>query len=163
MTRFVLLACLILAASSQARADDFDPTPADRKAIADCLEQSAGQSALKRMGECIGRVADPCPNAPGATTVSIVACNLREQKIWDEWLNDWYGKAQAALRTNPLAAQALKDAQRAWIAFRDASCHYESQLYEGGTFASVAAGNCMRITTGMRAIEMRAIADDLDH
>ena len=32
-----------------------------------------------------------------------------------------------------------------------------------GTFASVAAGDCMRVETGRRALEMHAIAGDLDH
>jgi uncharacterized protein YecT (DUF1311 family) len=164
MTRLLLATLsLALALSSQARADEFDPTPQDRKVIADCLESTEGQPELKRMGACIGLVADPCPNEAGATTVSIVACNMREQKIWDGWLNNWYLEAQAELRSNLGASAALKTAQRDWIGFRDAKCGFEASLYEGGTFASVAAGNCMRITTGMRAFEMRAVADDLEH
>ena len=82
----------------------------------------------------------------GANTMTSVSCQIREQKIWDDYLNDW-----------------LKSAQRAWIQYRDAKCDYWEKRYEGGTFASVAAGNCMRVTTGQRAIELRVILDDLDH
>ncbi len=36
-------------------------------------------------------------------------------------------------------------------------------MYEGGTIASVVAGDCMRVETGRCAIELRAIVADLDH
>jgi hypothetical protein len=26
-----------------------------------------------------------------ANTMTIVSCQVREQKIWDDYLNDWYG------------------------------------------------------------------------
>lgn len=115
------------------------------------------------MAECIGIVADPCPNAPGANTFTIVACHMREQKIWDGYLNEWYGEAEKRLADEPVALTALKDAERAWIAFRDAKCGYWEKRYAGGTFASVVTGDCMRVETGRRALEMRAIFDDLDH
>jgi uncharacterized protein YecT (DUF1311 family) len=115
------------------------------------------------MSACIGLIADPCPNAPHANTMTIVFCQTREQKIWDDYLNGWYGEALKKLTDDPDAAAALKGAQRGWIQFRDAKCDYWEKRYEGGTFASVAAGNCMRTTTGQRAIEMRAILDDLSH
>jgi len=158
----VALALLVLAPAT-ARADpEFDPTAAERKTIADCLEQS-GSDELKAMSACIGLIADPCPEAPGANTMTIVACQEREEKIWDGYLNDWYGEAVKRLKDDPNALAALKDAQRAWIVFRDAKCDYWEKRYAGGTFASIAAGNCMRVTTGQRALEMRAIFDDLDH
>jgi uncharacterized protein YecT (DUF1311 family) len=154
---------LLLLMAAPVRAQDDEPTAAERKTIADCLDKNAGDDELKQMSACIGLVADPCPDAPGANTMTIVACQIREQKIWDDDLNDWYGEALKRLSAEPDAAAALKDAQRAWIAFRDSKCDYWEKRYEGGTFASVAAGNCMRATTGQRAIEMRAILDDLDH
>lgn len=153
-----------LVASSAALAQaEFEPTAEERKAVADCLERVAGQPELKQMAECIGIVADPCPEAAGANTFTIVACHMREQKIWDGYLNEWYGEAAKRLADEAAAATALKDAQRAWISFRDAKCFYWQKRYEGGTIASVVAGDCMRVETGRRALEMRAIFDDLDH
>ena len=163
MTRFPMALCFLLFAAPAYAEDPFEPTAAERKIIADCLEQNTGDGELKEMSACIGLVADPCPDAPGANTMTIVACQMREQKIWDGYLNDWYGEAVKRLKDEPDAAAALKDAQRAWIQFRDAKCDYWEKRYEGGTFAAVAAGNCMRVTTGQRAIEMRAILDDLNH
>ena len=157
---FGALAAACSAASAQA---EFEPTPDERKAIAACLELVIGQPELKQMAERIGIVADPCPNAPGANTFTIVVCHMREQKIWDGYLNQWYGEAEKRLADEPAALTALTDAERAWIAFRDAKCGYWEKRYAGGTFASVVTGDCMRVETGRRALEMRAIFDDLDH
>lgn len=164
MTRIALALSALLAAPALALAQaEFEPTAAERATIAACIERVAGVSELKQMAECIGAIADPCPNAPGANTFTIVACHMREQKIWDGYLDDWYGEAERRLKDDPAAAAALKAAQHAWIAFRDAKCAYWEKRYEGGTFASVATGDCMRVETGRRALEMRAIDDDLDH
>jgi uncharacterized protein YecT (DUF1311 family) len=123
---------------------EFEPTAAERKTIGDCIDKTAGDSELEQMSKCIGLIADPCVDAPNANTFTIVACNM-------------------AIKGDTGAAAALKDAQRAWIQFRDAKCGYWEKRYEGGTFASVATGNCTRIETGRRALEMRAIFEDLDH
>ena len=164
MMRSVAITLLFLMlTAAHARAQSDEPTAAERKTIANCLDKSAGEDELKEMSACIGLIADPCPNAPDANTMTIVFCQTREQKIWDDYLNGWYGEALKKLTDDPDAAAALKGAQRGWIQFRDAKCDYWEKRYEGGTFASVAAGNCMRITTGQRAIEMRAILDDLSH
>ena len=162
MIRIAFALGLLLGPSTALAQAEFEPTAEERKAIADCLERVAGQSELKQMAACIGIVADPCPEAAGANTFTIVACHMREQKIWDGYLNEWYGEAEKRLADEPAAA-ALKDAQRAWIAFRDAKCGYWQKRYEGGTFASVVTGDCMRVEAGRRALEMRAIFDDLDH
>ncbi len=81
MIRIALAFAVLLAACSAASAQaEFEPTPDERKAIADCLERVAGQPELKQMAECIGVVAAPCPDAPGANTFTIVACHMREQR-----------------------------------------------------------------------------------
>ncbi len=164
MIRVVLTLALLLPASTGALAEpEFEPAASERKAIADCLEKTAGAPELKQMAACIGIIGDACAEAPGANTVSIVACHMREQKIWDGYLNQWYGEAMTRLADDIAAQVALKDAQRAWISFRDAKCGYWQKRYEGGTIASVVTGDCMRVETGRRALEMRVILDDLDH
>ena len=81
MIRIALAFAVLLATCSAASAQaEFEPTPDERKAIADCLERVAGQPELKQMAECIGVVAAPWPNAPGANTFTIVACHMREQR-----------------------------------------------------------------------------------
>ena len=73
-----------------------------------------------------------------------------------------YREAVKRLKDDPDALAALKDAQRAWIGFRDAKCDYWEKRCASGTFPqSPPAIAC--VTTGQRALEMRAIFDDLDH
>jgi uncharacterized protein YecT (DUF1311 family) len=158
----IMLALLLLTATSVLAQGD-EPTAAERKTIADCLEKSSSSDALKTVSACIGLIGDRCADEPGANTMTIVSCQIREQKIWDDYLNDWYGEALKRLKDEPDAAAALRTAQRAWIEYRHAKCDYWEKRYESGTFASVATGNCMRVTTGQRAIELRVILDDLDH
>ena len=62
---------------------EFEPTAAERRTIGDCIDKTAGDSELEQMSKCIGLVADSCPNAPNSNTFTIVACNMREQKIWE--------------------------------------------------------------------------------
>ena len=115
--RSLLLMLALVFAAAPARADPaFDPSASERKTIADCLDQN-GADELKAMSACIGLIADPCPDAPGANTMTIVACQEREEKIWDGYLNDWYGEAVKRLKDNAHALAALKEAQRAWIRF----------------------------------------------
>jgi uncharacterized protein YecT (DUF1311 family) len=156
MRRIATALGLLLLMSGPAFAQkEFEPTAAERRTIGDCIDKTAGDSELEQMSKCIGLVADPCPNAPNSNTFTIVAYNMREQKIWDERLNDWYGQAQARSWDDAATAGALKDARRAWIQFRDAKCGYWEKRYEGGTFASVAAGNCTQIETGAHARDAR--------
>ncbi len=81
MIRIALAFAVLGAACSAASAQpEFEPTPDERKAIAACLERVIGQTDLKQMAERIGIGADPCPNAAGANTFTIVACHMREQR-----------------------------------------------------------------------------------
>ena len=111
MLRAACLVALLLFATAHAAAAS-DPLAQDRKAIAECLERTAGEGDLKRMSACIGLIGDKCADAPGATTISIVECHSREQSIWDEWLNAWYEESQGRLKDNAGASAALKEAQR---------------------------------------------------
>lgn len=162
MLRTALAIAFLLATVRAALAEEpFEPSGQERQQVDACLERNAGEDELKLMSDCIGIIAKACIDAPDATTVSLVACHMREQKIWDARLNAWYADAKGRLEGE--SATALQSAQRDWIAFRDAKCGYWQKRYAGGTFASVAAGDCMRVETGRRAIEMRTILDDLDH
>ena len=159
----ILLLGVVLSVSPQAWAQEtFMPAEAERATISDCIARTASQPELKQMSACIGLVAGPV-EAPDANTFFLVACHRGEQTIWDEHLNAWYGEVQDRLKDDAASAGALKAAQRDWIAFRDAKCVYWAKRYEGGTIASVMTGDCMRVETGRRALEMRAIFDDLDH
>ncbi len=91
-------------------------------------------------------------------------CEELELKKADRELNEAYRGALAridrAMELDPKVRvewrKALQDAQRKWIAFRDADCK-GAVAYEwyGGTGATLAVLGCMRAMTLARAKELR--------
>jgi uncharacterized protein YecT (DUF1311 family) len=81
----------------------------------------------------------------------MVACSERERAVWDAMLNGAY----EALREGFDAIQraALRDAQRAWIAYRDKNCALWYALSDGTIRQTLAAG-CMSDMTARRALEL---------
>jgi uncharacterized protein YecT (DUF1311 family) len=89
-------------------------------------------------------------------------CSAREAAVWDEHLNKAY---QAALRSDLGQTEAerdagrklkgtdiLREAQRAWIAFRDKKCDAAALPMEGGTGAGVLIGGCYMQETARQAL-----------
>ena len=76
----------------------------------------------------------------------------------DAALNAAYAAAVARVEGGPQEA-LLRDAQRAWIAFRDAACDAEASLYEGGTFQPVAGTECRTRLTQARTGDLRIVAE----
>jgi uncharacterized protein YecT (DUF1311 family) len=96
-------------------------------------------------------------------------CAQQDFQRADAELNKVYAEAVAgaraqnqALRDNPGNEKApdsvvlLRKAQRAWIAFRDANCAYEYQIYYGGSHASLAYSLCQVTMTKARIAELKA-------
>jgi len=110
-----------------------------------CIEAGGGEA-------CAGKAAERCIEATpgGYTTVGMTGCTDREREVWDGWLNTVYQQLYARLAAQdaqapsyaPDQAPALREMQRAWIAFRDAKCGYEASQWGGGTGAGPAAVNC---------------------
>lgn len=154
MTRIATALCLVLlAAPALAEDDPYQPTLAERAIIDTCLKRTDGQDVFKQGSQCIGLISDPCIDKDTSTAV---ACQERETRIWDEKLNAAFKDARA--HVDAATGGALKDAQRAWIAFRDAKCLVSEKEYGEGTMATVMVADCKRTETGRRALEMLAIA-----
>jgi len=68
-------------------------------------------------------------------------------------LNELYGKARAKLLKGTGMSLLVKS-QRAWLSFRDATCEYQSQGYEGGTLRASVALNCMNRLTVERSRQL---------
>lgn len=147
----------------------------DDTLLSACLDRIATEHAQtdiegEPLRQCIGQAATACMQGPGGeTTVGMVTCLDHETREWDMLLNAWYSKAMQTTEaadaeletlgsTAPGAAPLLRDAQRAWIGFRDASCIYESFRFQGGTAGGPAAGDCMLELTATQALRMQAIA-----
>jgi uncharacterized protein YecT (DUF1311 family) len=135
----------------------FDPAPTEA-----CLA-----AAPEDLASCIGHAADACmlENPQGETTMGMGFCLSQEWEWWDARLNAAYGEliatheaGDAALKEEGLdvasIADALREMQRAWIVWRDASCDYERALWTGGTGGTVATAGCLMQMTGRRALEL---------
>lgn len=118
--------------------------------------------------ECVGQAANACmeQSENGYSTLIMVACLAEETDWWDRDLNATYRlilARDAALDANPdpdgmapAMGSAIRDVQRAWIAFREASCHYEMLRWQGGTGARLAGAGCTLQMTGEQALRLRS-------
>jgi uncharacterized protein YecT (DUF1311 family) len=97
----------------------------------------------------------------GYSTVAMTGCLDREIGFWDRMLNATYktaleraaeSDAANAGMNAPSQQEALRDMQRAWIPFRDASCAYARSQWGGGTGGGPAALACYLDLTARQAI-----------
>jgi uncharacterized protein YecT (DUF1311 family) len=152
-----LLALLGVSAGTSAAAQDL---PFDIRATESCVAAAPDPRAQRT---CIGASATECMATPaGSSTYGMGGCLDAELTWWDDRLNQVYrdlrardARDDAANQGLPGAAsqaEALRDMQRAWIAFRDASCHYERVQWGGGTGGGPAALDCLMRMTAEQAI-----------
>ncbi|MGC8202905.1 lysozyme inhibitor LprI family protein [Aliiroseovarius sp. PTFE2010] len=147
MIRLLFLLLWPVAASGQ--------TPwVDQPFISACYANApAGQTAPP----CLRQAADACQTAPGnGTTHGIAGCLQAETSVWDALLNAAYQAKMSTLALQePHLPDQLRAAQRAWIAFRDAECDLNYELWGGGSMRSIAAADCLLAETAERALELR--------
>ena len=114
--------------------------------------------------QCIGTSANRCmEETPGGySTVGQGACVWAEYEDWDAELNALYGPLRDRLANDdavndmPVStADALRDAQRAWIPWRDAACAFERAKWGGGTGGGPASAACLMQMTAERALALR--------
>ncbi|MFQ6547856.1 lysozyme inhibitor LprI family protein [Aestuariibius sp. 2305UL40-4] len=146
-----------LAAPLAAQEIDFDIAPVEA-----CLLEAPDKRS------CVGLAAETCAETPdGGTTVGLGFCYGRELDWWDARLNVAYQDLLAQKReldaemeeigaTVPSQADALQAMQRAWIAYRDATCDYERSLWGGGTGGGPATSACLMRETGEQALYLEA-------
>lgn len=125
-----------------------------------CLAETGVEAHLSRT--CIGLISTPCIEAPGgSTTVGMMDCLGREHDAWDVLLNRYWGPMMAKAREvdaaeagsgAPSSAEALRTAQRAWIAFRDADCAHAASEWGSGTMAGPIRIGCLLERTAERTI-----------
>lgn len=105
---------------------------------------------------CLGQAAQGCMAATDQSTLSTVACIGAETQVWDDLLNTEYKARRAEMLGQGAGLNdKLLDAQRAWLAFRDAECALEVARWGDGTLASVVGANCMMEMTAARAAQLR--------
>ncbi len=128
-----------------------EPSAEERAALETCVESAEAANAARA---CFGIIAAGCVTEEigGESNAGLVACNLRENAAWDGILNARYRAFRAMLDDEP--ALRLRDAQRAWITFRDEDCDAMAGLLGGGVMGRVERAACVTRRTGERAIEL---------
>ena len=106
----------------------------------------------------------------GTTQLAMNMCSYQAYKAADEDLNLAYQFARDALQNidddiaagNGIAKEGdekgvilLRDAQRAWIIYRDKSCAAEGQMFYGGSIRPLIENTCKESLTRQRTEELR--------
>jgi uncharacterized protein YecT (DUF1311 family) len=110
---------------------------------------------------CLGlagpaRAATDCDNATNQQAMNECAADAYKRE--DARLNKLYKDVLALSDKTDVAR--LKQAQVAWIKFRDLHCNYEEGRYEGGTMAPLVGFTCLRDLTRQRNETLQALLKD---
>jgi uncharacterized protein YecT (DUF1311 family) len=101
------------------------------------------------------RPSNPCENATtNFTQFESTQCARKQYLAADAALNKAYAKLIATLDDAEERAK-LKDAEQAWIKYRDANCEYEAFFYRGGTMRPMIQSLCHARVTDARAAELK--------
>lgn len=106
-----------------------------------------------------------CANAMAQADLN--QCAYQDWEAADAALNDAYQEAMALLqdwdadlpKEEQGGAEALKEAQRAWITFRDKACEAEGYAMKGGSAEPLLVYGCMRLLTEERTNHLTSMAE----
>ncbi len=156
--RFALVLALGAALVSPALAQDDKPDRMAYAAIQGCIKSHNGTDA--NWESCIGIVSNPClDRAERPSTADMIACIDREQKVWDDILNETYRRLRAKIDTQQ--QMKLRDTQRAWIASREKTCAFYWDYFQG-TMASPMSASCDNREIARRALFLLGFLNDAE-
>lgn len=118
----------------------------DSNVIPDCVKTNTGPD--KDWESCIGSLSNKCLDDAKSTAYQN-ACIDREQKVWDDILNETYRRLREKL--DQAQQVKLRDMQRAWLTSRDTTCAFYWDFYQG-TIASPMTSSCINRETARRAL-----------
>lgn len=104
-------------------------------------------------GSVFGQGAKKPPCSDASTQAEMNDCAGREYKTADVTLNRVYQQLVSMLATGEKSQ--LKEAQTAWIKYRDANCDFVADQYKGGTIRSTIYGLCLADVTRNRTTELK--------
>lgn len=106
--------------------------------------------------------------ASAVTQADLMRCFQSEYEAMDGDLNDAYKLAMADARSmdavfpdaKPSFADTLRDAQRAWIPFRDKACQAQSFVFRGGSMEGLEYLQCLMKMTERRTEDLYYMSAD---
>src|SRR5262245_36440691 len=94
---------------------------------------------------------DPCANAQSQAEMNI--CAGKAYEAADADLNTAYRKLASMLDDGEKAQ--LKEAENAWIKYRDLNCEFVADQYKGGSIRPMIHGYCLADVTKKRTTEIK--------
>ena len=135
----------------------------------------AAAERAEELRACRGRMSETCMQTSDGSysTLGMSACASAETAAWDRYLNSEYGLTMAWAKAADAAeaehfpeyanrADALRAAQRAWIAFRDAECGLAFARWGSGSMRTIAAEGCRLDMTAARTIDLFSIREPFE-
>lgn len=170
--KFALIAWMMLWALPVYAQSDFERSPFDDTPVKTCVEQNAknirdvaNNDLHDSLVDCIGTSVSSCEKE--FLKVGIFPkseCVAFELKWWDSLLNIAYKERMVEAKESPLPRnkllksdpEALRDMQRTWIAYRDATCEFVYLYFGGGTAGPTAETECLLDLTARQAIFLKS-------
>jgi uncharacterized protein YecT (DUF1311 family) len=129
----------------------------------------AASAALLALGSTLTLAATPSACNPEGTQFELNACASDEYAAADAELNAAWRELLAALDGQPTAIARLREAQRAWIAFRDAEVAARFPVEDGedprtmyGSMYPMALNATLTTLTRARTAELRARLEEIN-
>jgi uncharacterized protein YecT (DUF1311 family) len=94
-------------------------------------------------------VGEPCINKTRGSDHDVADCYDAETAVWDSLLNENYKKLVATLDDDQ--TEKARAMQRAWIAYRDTTCHFYGDKLQG-SMANPMITACQARETARRAV-----------
>ena len=155
--RLAIVGAIAVFLAAPAFAQD-KPSAKDVAAIQKCIKAKTARNWAWE--NCIGIVSKSCLKDERAMpSHEVIACERREQAIWDNILNETFRGLLSKL--DEAQQQKLREMQRAWIASRDKSCAFFYDYFEG-TMANPMIAACEARETGRRALFLLGFLNDAE-
>lgn len=91
------------------------------------------------------------------TQLELNECSAKALGVSDKKLNQLYRTVEGRLAGDADARGLLVDAQRRWIAFRDAECAFRTSAVQGGSIEPMVRSLCLTSLTDARIADLEAL------
>ena len=100
-------------------------------------------------------VRPPPKNCDSADRLGLELCAVARFRAADAELNKIYRELITRVGADEKNRALLRGAQHAWLAYRDKTCAWESDLARGGSAATLYAVNCLADVTAARVDSLK--------
>ena len=95
------------------------------------------------------------------STHDTLNCIDKEYTYYDTLLNRYYKQIKEYFKNDKKEQHLLKEAQLAWIEYRDKKCKFEGYPMRDGSGEKIISFSCRVEATALRAKELKEITDEL--